>query len=272
MKGEIRILMVLVARKIRELCLGIPFLIILFIQHLAFFLMQRNAFIVLERDGMLVAFHPTQYGLFISVLFLGVFILLYAAAEPARDRESGALETFFYGPLSEGIYLFASLIALIAAVFLSGINILGALCVGAIFIGYEIPASLLPLLSVTLICFCGIGTAGLFASVLFRQTRLGMIAVVMLLIFSIAVSTGNFWFSRNDISGSFALIFFRQALSLTNRVMGFIFPLGLYFNDLSWFIEYGHIPWYHILWYPVYGIFLFWAAVRVMKKRGVMVR
>jgi ABC-type transport system involved in multi-copper enzyme maturation permease subunit len=267
-----RVFAVLVRRKIRELCLGKAFITMLFLQQTAFFFMQRNALRGLERDGIMVAFHPAQYGLLVSAVLLGIFLLLHAAAEPARERESGALETLFYGPVSAGIYLGAILAAAAAAMLVSILCLLGALVLGVLFIGYEIPASLLPLLPVTFFCFCGMGAAGLFISVLTRQTRPALIIVTVLLICSLAVFAGDFWCSRIGLSGSFAMIFLRRALSMTNRVLSVVFPLGLYFEDLSWFIGYGHIPPLHLLWYPLYGAGLFFASIRVLQKQGVLMR
>lgn len=272
MKDDLRVFAVLAKRKTRELCLGWPFLIMLFFQQLAFFFFQRDALLALQRDGILVAFHPAQYGLLVSVVLLGIFLLLYAAAEPARERESGALETLFYGPVSERLYLLAILASVIAAMLVSGLNLLGALWAGAFFTGYEIPASLLPLLPVTFFCFCCISAAGVFISVLLKQARLTLTVITILLVFSLAVSAGNFWCSQTDFSGSFAMVFLRRALSAVNMALGFIFPLGLYFDDLSWFIGYGSIPLLHILWYLIYGTALFFVSVKVLNKRGVLMR
>jgi ABC-type transport system involved in multi-copper enzyme maturation permease subunit len=272
MNDNCRIFMVLADRKIRELCLGVPFLILLVTQHLVFFFTQRDALLALERDGMLVAFHPAQYGLLVSAFFLGIFLALYVAVEPARDRESGALETLFYGPVSAGLYLAALVAVMLAALLISGINLFAALGMGCMFIGYEIPASLLPLLPVTIVCFCGMGMTGLFVSALFRQPRTAMIIVAVLLVVSLGLTVGNFWVSQNDISGSFAMIFLRRALSGVNRVMIFIFPLGLFFEDLLWFVGYGRIPLFHILWYLIYDMALFIGAVVILGKRGVLAR
>jgi ABC-type transport system involved in multi-copper enzyme maturation permease subunit len=272
LKDDMYIFTVLAKRKTRELCLGWPFLVLLVSQQLAFFFMQREALGALERDGIMVVFHPAQYGLLISVVLLGVFLLLYAAAEPARERESGALETIFYGPVCEGIYLFAILTAVIAAILVSFLCLLGSLLVGVIFIGYEIPTSLLPLLPVSFFCFLCVSAAGIFISALIRQARLTLITVCILLIFSLAASLGNFLFSRIDFPGTYAMIFFRRALSVVNAALGFIFPLGLYFEDLSWFIEFGRIPPFHIFWYLLYGTGLFFFSVMVLAKRGVLAR
>jgi len=68
------------------------------------------------------------------------------------------------------------------------------------------------------------------------------------------------------------MIFLRQALSAVNMVLGFIFPLGLYFDDLAWFIGYGRIPPLHVLWYLFYAIVLFLLSVKVLRKRGVLAR
>jgi len=272
MKNDLRVFAILTRRKARELCLGWPFLVMLVFQQLVFFLMQRDALLALSRDGILVAFHPAQYGLLVSVVLLGVFLLLYAAAEPARERESGALETLFYGPVSETLYLSAILVSVIAAMLVSGFCLLGALGIGAVFIGYEIPASLLPLLPITVFCFCGISAAGIFISVLFRQGRLTLTVVTILLIFSLAITVGNFWFSQIDFSGSFAMIFLRRALSAVNQVLAFVFPFGLYLDDLSRFIGYGRIPLPHVLWYLFYAAGLFFLSVKVLRKYGVLAR
>jgi ABC-type transport system involved in multi-copper enzyme maturation permease subunit len=272
MRGKFKELSVLVRWKIREICLGFPFLAILCIQQLIFFLIQRSTLTALERDGLLVASHPSRYGLFISVLLLGGFLFLYTAAEPSRDGESGNLETLFYGPVSEKIYLSACFIAFLTAVFVSFLNLLGALLAGSFFIGYEVPASLLPLLPSTILCFCCMGLAGLFFSVLCRQTRLALILASIILLFSLAVSAGNFWFSLNDASGSFELIFFRKALSMVNRFLSMIFPLGFYLDDISRFIAYGNIPLWHIIFYLVYGFVAFPATIGIMHRRGVIRR
>jgi hypothetical protein len=221
---------------------------------------------------MLVAFHPVQYGLFVSVLLLGVFLVLAAAAEAAGDRESGALETLFYGPVSESIYLLSILAALSAAMLVSGINLMGSLVAGLVFIGYEVPSSLFPVLPLAVFCFCGLSAAGLFVSVLFRQVRIAVMVVTILLVFSLAASAGNLWFSQNDVSGSFALIFLRRAVSAANGILSFVFPLGLFIDDLFRFMEYGRIPPLHILWYVVYGAALFLSAVKILGRLGVLMR
>ena len=272
MKDDFRVFAVLAQRKIRELCLGKAFLAVVFLQQIVFFFLQRDALLALDRDGIIVAFHPAQYGLLVSVVLLGVFLLLYTAAEPARERESGALETLFYGPVSESVYLFSILAAVITAMLVSFLALLGALWIGVLFIGYEIPASLLPLLPVTVFCFYGLSIAGIFISVLFRQTRLALIIVTILLVFSLVLSAGNFWFSQTDFSGSFAVVFLRRALSAVNLGLSFVFPLGLYFDDLSWFIGYGRIPLFHVLWYIIYGAGLFLLSVKILGKRGVLAR
>ena len=271
-RNDVYVFTVLAQRKIRELCLGKPFLAMLFVQQMVFFFFQRDALLALDRDGILVAFHPAQYGLLVSVVLLGIFLLLYAAAEPARERESGALETLFYGPVSELIYVSAVMASIVTAMAISLLTLLGALWAGVLFIGYEIPVSLLPLLPVTLLCFWCISAAGIFISILFRQARLTMTVVTILLVFSLAVTTANFWFSQTDFSGSFAMIFLRQAVSALSMCLNFIFPLGLYFDDLSWFIGYGRIPLFHVLWYLLYAAGLFLLSVKALGKRGVLAR
>jgi hypothetical protein len=105
-----------------------------------------------------------------------------------------------------------------------------------------------------------------------RQARLSLIIVTVLVIFSLAVSAGNFWYSRVESSGSFAIIFLRRAISAVNLGMCYIFPLGLYFDDLSWFIGYGRIPLFHVFWYLIYGTGLFFLSIRILGKRGVLAR
>jgi len=271
-KDDLHVFTVLAKRKARELCLGWPFLIMLVIQQMAFFLFQREALMALERDGIMVVFHPAQYGLLVSVVLLGIFLLLYSAAEPGRERESGALETLFYGPVSERIYLFAILTAVMAAMLLSFLCLLGSLMIGVLFIGYEIPASLLPLLSVTVFCFFCISIAGIFVSVLSKQARITLIIITILLVFSLAVSVADFMFSRIQFPHSYAMIFFRRMLSVVNMVLRFVFPLGLYFEGISWFVGFGRIPSFHIFWYLIYGTGLFFLSVKILAWRGVLTR
>jgi len=68
------------------------------------------------------------------------------------------------------------------------------------------------------------------------------------------------------------MIFLRRAFSVVNLGLSFIFPLGLYFDDLSWFIAYSRIPFFHIFWYLIYGTGLFFLSMVVLSKRGVLAR
>jgi ABC-type transport system involved in multi-copper enzyme maturation permease subunit len=262
---------VLAAQRVRELCLGTPFVLLLAAQQAVLYFLQRNALASLDNNGLMVALHPAEYGLLAAVVLLAVFAVVYAALGPARERESGALETLFYGPVSPAAYVLAEMTAIAAAALAALALLVAALLIGRAAVSYDVPPSLLALL-LALLCVLAIGAAAVCAALFFRQERAATIVTVALLLGSLAAFAGDLILSRGAWGGSFFLVFLRSLLSGFDAVFRFVFPLGLFLDDLVRYEGYGAIPATHLAWYALYGAAFIAAAVAALRRRGVSVR
>jgi hypothetical protein len=272
MNTEQRVFAILAGRKLKDVCFSSSFISLLFAQSVLVAAFLRNALVALDRDGIMVAFHPAQYGLAFSVLLLGVFLLLYSALEPARERENGTLETLFYGPLTARAYVLSMSAATLGAGVLSCAALAGGLLAGSLLIGYDVPYALALLFLLTLLFLFSMSSAGIFASLLFSHFRTAVIVVVVFLFFSVALFAGNYYLSHQDISGSFAFVYLLRGISIADCVFQYAFPFGLFIGDLNAFIEIGSIPLLHLAWYALFGCLSLFGSVLMLKRRGVQAR
>ncbi len=270
--GAARVYRVLAGRRVRELCLGTPFVLLLAAQQAVLYFLQRNALASLDNNGLMVALHPAEYGLLAAVVLLAVFAVVYAALGPARERESGALETLFYGPVSPAAYVLAEMTAIAAAALVALGFLLLALLIGQAATAYDVPLSLLALLPLCLLCVFAVSAAGVCAALFFRQERAATIVAVALLLCSLAAFAGDLILSKVEWGASFFIVFLRSLLSGFNSVFRFVFPVGLFLDDLVRYESYGAVPAAHLAWYALYGAAFIAGAVAALRQRGVSVR
>jgi hypothetical protein len=263
---------VLAAERARELCLGIPFVVLLALQQAVLYFVQRNALRALESNGLMVALHPAQHGLLAAVVLLAVFLAAYAAAGPAHQRESGALETVFYGPVSGLHYVLAELSAIAVAALLSLAQLAVALLVGQAAVGYDMPPGLLALASLALAALLAVSAVALWLALLFRQERAATVVVASLLLLSLAAFGGDFVLANLDPGASFFVVFLRAMLSGFDSALRFVFPLGLFLDDVVRVASFGSVPLLHAAWYPLYAAAFAAAAVATIRGKGVAAR
>ena len=263
---------ILTVRKTRDLCLGPAFLVLLFVQQAVLFVIQRSAILSLDRNGLLVGLHPAQFGLLAAVGLAAVFLGIHAAAGLARERESGSLETLFYGPVSAPAYVLAELLSIAAATMVSLLLLLAALLIGRGALGYDLPAALFVLGPFFLLAMLAISAAAVCAALAFRQARTAITVVVSLVLLSMALFAGQFMLSRSGLGGSFFVVFLRTAVAALEAVFRYLFPLGLFFDDLVRYESYGALGGLSVGYYPVYGVAFFLLSIWVMRRRGVAAR
>ncbi len=267
-----RVYAVLAGRRILDLCLGTQFLVLAAAQQAALFFLQRSALASLSSNGLMVALHPAEYGLLAAVVLLVAWVVAYAAAGPARERESGALEALFYGPVSPAAYVLSELTAVAAAACLSLALLVAALAIGQAAVRYDVPVSLIALAPLCVLCLLAVAAAAMTLGLLFGQQRTATAAAVLLLLVSLASFAGDLLLAQYESGASFFVVFLRSLLSRFNLVFRFVFPLGLLLDDLVRYEAVGAIPLAHVGWYPLYGGFFAAAAVAAIRRRGVAVR
>ncbi len=267
-----RVYTVLAARRIRDLCLGAPFVLLLFAQQAALFFLQRSALASLESNGLMVALHPAEYGLLAAVVLLALWVVAYAAPGPSRERESGALETLFYGPVTPTAYVLAELTAVAAAALISLALLLGALLIGRAAVAYDVPASLLALAPLCVLFLLAAAAAAICGALFFGQERTATAVAVLLLLLSLASFAGDLFLAQYESGASLFVVFLRSLLSRFNMVFRFVFPLGLFLDDLVRYEGTGALPAAHIAWYAAYACLFTLAAIRVLRLRGVAAR
>ena len=268
----LRVYRVLAAARARDLCLGSPFLVLLLAQQAALFFLQRSALASLESNGLMVALHPAEYGLLAAVVLLSAFTAVYAAAGPARERASGSLETLFYGPVSPAAYVLAEMTAVAAAGCLSLSLLVAALAIGRAAVAYDVPLALIALLPLCLGQLLAVAAAGICGALAFRHERTATAVAVLLLLLSLAAFAGDLFLTQYESAASFFVVFLRSLLSTFNRVFRFVFPLGLFLDDLVRYESYGAVPALHVVWYPLYAAAFALAAIGALRRRGVSVR
>ena len=255
-----------------EVVLGTPFVIVLFAQQLSFFFLQRSALMSLDRDGVLVVMHPAQYGLLVSLVLLAVFVVVYSAAGPARERESGAMETLFYGPVSAQVYVVTRLLAMGLACLVSLLFLGAAMVIGRFTVSAGIPGSLAVILPYTMLVALSLATMGLWAGLYFRHGSTAVTAVTALVVLTIAVSVGDLLLAGSSIGGTYFAVFLRGMLSRANSVLRYVLPLGLFLDDLVRYESYGSIEPFRVAYHALYGGLFSILAVTALRHRGVTVR
>jgi ABC-type multidrug transport system permease subunit len=263
---------VLARRRIGDLCLGTPFVLLLLAQQAMLFFLQRSAFASLEANGLMVALHPAEYGLLAAVVLLALWVVAYAAPGPARERESGALETLFYGPVTAADYVLAELTAVGAAVSLSLALLAGALVIGRAAVAYDVPLSLLSLAPLCLLFLLAAAAAAICGALVFRQERTATALAVLLLLLSLASFAGDLFLAQYESGASLFVVFLRSLLSRFSLAFRWVFPLGLFLEDLVRYEGTGAFPPAHVAWYAAYACLFTLAAVRVLRLRGVAAR
>ena len=263
---------VLAAHRTRDLCLGTPFVLLLFAQQAALFFLQRSALTSLESNGLMVALHPAEYGLLAAIVLLTLWVVAYAAPGAARDRESGALETLFYGPVTPAAYVLAELTAIAAAIVVSLALLAGALVIGRAAVAYDVPPSLLALAPLCLLFLLAAAAAAICGALFFGQERTATAVAVLLLLLSLASFAGDLFLAQYESGASLFVVFLRSLLSRFNRVFRFVFPLGLFLDDLVRYEGTGVLPAAHVAWYAAYAGLFTLAAMRVLRLRGVAAR
>jgi len=85
-----------------------PYVVVGGIAAMTGFILKNDLYRV-EHDGLLVLAEPFGLPVYLGTLLLSVFQAVSAAITVARDREQGAIELLFYGPVSSQTYMVAKL-------------------------------------------------------------------------------------------------------------------------------------------------------------------
>jgi ABC-type transport system involved in multi-copper enzyme maturation permease subunit len=140
----------------------------------------------LDADGLRVLADPFRPALTIAMLVLAVFLAVSAAVSVARDRESGTLETLFYGPVDETAYILGKVGGAVAAYVIALPLLLVSLILLSLITGFELTPTMLVGLAMSVLPAGQIVGLGVLLSVGTSRVR----TAVLLLISAIAVLLG----------------------------------------------------------------------------------
>jgi hypothetical protein len=75
-----------------------------------------------------------------------------------------------------------------------------------------------------------------------------------------------------DPGASFFVVFLRAMLSAFDSALRWLFPLGLFLDDVVRAASFGSVPLLHAAWYPLYAAAFAAAAVATIRAKGVAAR
>ena len=140
----------------------------------------------LNADGLRVLADPFRPALTIAMLVLAIFLAVSAAVSVAHDRESGTLETLFYGPVDETAYILGKVGGAMAAYVAALPLLLASLMLLSLMSGFELTPAMLIGLALSVLPAAQIVGLGVLFSVGTSRVR----SAVLLLIAAIAVLLG----------------------------------------------------------------------------------
>jgi ABC-type transport system involved in multi-copper enzyme maturation permease subunit len=139
----------------------------------------------LEGNGTIVLADPFRSTLTIAMLVLALFLAVSAAVSAARDRESGTLETLFYGPVDEISYIVGKVGGLLLAYVAALPLILASLALLSFITGFALTAKVVVGLVLSVVPAAEIIAFGVLLSVGTSRVRtavLLLVAVIALLL------------------------------------------------------------------------------------------
>ena len=139
----------------------------------------------LNANGTTVLADPFRPTLTIAMLVLALFLAVSAAVSAARDRESGTLETLFYGPVDEVSYILGKVGGLLVAYVAALPLILASLALLSFMTGFALTTRILIGLALSVIPAAVIVGFGVLLSVGTSRVRTSVLlltAVIVLLL------------------------------------------------------------------------------------------
>jgi len=139
----------------------------------------------LNANGTIVLADPFRPTLTIAMLVLALFLAISAAVSAARDRESGTLETLFYGPVDEVSYILGKVGGLLVAYVAALPLILASLALLSFITGFALTTKIPIGLALSVVPAAEIVGFGVLLSVGTSRVRtavLLLIAVIALLL------------------------------------------------------------------------------------------
>ena len=140
----------------------------------------------LNANGTIVLADPFRPTLTIAMLVLALFLAISAAVSAARDRESGTLETLFYGPVDETAYILGKVGGAIAAYVAALPLLLASLMLLSLMTGFALTPTMLIGLALSVLPAAEIVGLGVLLSVGTSRVR----TAVLLLIAVIGILLG----------------------------------------------------------------------------------
>jgi len=154
-----------------------PYAVVAVATGLAGFLLQNDLHRIQE-DGLLVLGDPFAVPLYGGVLLLAVYLATSAAMAAAREREHGAVELLYYGPVSSFSYLLAKLCGHVLQYAVLLVLLLGSYVLLALVTGLHMRETTVLAMILSIGPAAAATTLGLLVAALVHRLRPALLAVL----------------------------------------------------------------------------------------------
>ena len=132
----------------------------------------------LKRGGLLIEAEPFRSPVAAAMLVLALFLAVSAAVSAARDRESGALEVLFYGPVDEVSYVSGKVGGWLAAYVAALPVLLLSLMLLALMTGFRVSPIILASLALSVVPAAEIVGFGVLLSIGTNRVRSALLLLI----------------------------------------------------------------------------------------------
>ncbi|HZQ09141.1 MAG TPA: ABC transporter permease subunit [Anaerolineae bacterium] len=235
-------------------------------------LLLRNTLGVINSGYATVLFEPFVTPLLGMCILGGLYVALVATLSVTRERESGTLETLFYGPIRFHDYLLGKQVAHLVAYGGMTITFLLVCLVLAWLTHLLLTPLLLAIAGLSLATTAALIGLALWIASLVRTTRGTLLAFVGLIVVVLALQVGEA--SLVSIVGSQQLlqfVFLRDSLIFLNQIVNWVSPVSYLFQGTDAAVRQSWGEWVmYFLIALLYGLVTLNLAAVQLRRKGVL--
>lgn len=181
----------------------------------------------LEAGGLLVLADPFRPVLAVAMLVLAMFLAISAAVSVARDRESGTLETLFYGPVDEVSYVLGKVGGLLVAYVAALPLLLASLVLLSLMTGFALTSKILIGLALSVVPAAEIVGFGVVLSVGTSRVRNAVLLLIAVSAILLGITVAYSLIQLRPISDPTSSVLpLRDALAALDTVVQWLSPFA----------------------------------------------
>lgn len=232
-----------------------------------------NSLNYIQENGVVVFDNPLAFSVQIFVIIFSLYLGLAAATSITRERESGILETLFYGPVDEISYVLAKFLSLTTSFGIASILFSAILLLFRLLTNLHFPGNYVIILLFSLVVASNIIAVGVYISSLVRTTRLAGLLFIGVIAVILVIQLGySYIFSLSQARYYDSFSFLKQILVFLNESMNFLSPFS-FFTQGTEALQNGRVS--EFAWILVRSIgmtlLLIILSVNCLRKRGVRI-